>query len=192
VLYAPIYQPSSSTVLRVDDGFLAIGRTATTAVDNLDYLPFGEQIAGDTSTTHKFTGKERDAETGLDWFTARYMSSAQGRLTSPDPGGGHLQDPQTLNRYTYARNNPLRFTDSTGLDFYLDCKDESDTCHNGNGGNWHNNEKGNLVFEKTQVQSDASGNLTDQHGVTYTGNFDKYGFHFSTDYFSPQGTTSSF
>jgi len=32
--------------------------------DSLDYLPFGKQIAGDTSSTHKFTGKERDSESG--------------------------------------------------------------------------------------------------------------------------------
>jgi len=128
-----------------------------------------------------FTAKERDSETGLDYFGARYMSSAQGRFTSPDPGGGHLEDPQTLNRYAYARNNPLRFTDSTGLDFYLDCKEESDTCHNGNVGNWHNNEKGKLTFEQTRVQGDENGNnLTDQHGVAYEGNFDKNGFHFSS------------
>jgi RHS repeat-associated protein len=115
LLYAQIYQPSASTVLRVDDGFLAIGRTATT-VDNLDYLPFGEQIAGGTSTTHKFTGKERDAETGLDYFGARYFSSTQGRFTSPDPPvlDQHIYDPQSWNLYTYARNNPLRFVDPTG------------------------------------------------------------------------------
>jgi len=65
-----------------------------------DYLPFGEEIASGTDgrtgncftsaatpLTQKFTGKERDAETGLDYFGARYMSSAQGRFTSPDPEG---------------------------------------------------------------------------------------------------------
>src|SRR5205823_4800694 len=43
--------------------------------DSLDYLPFGEQIAGDTGTTHKFTGEERDSESGLDNVGARYNSS---------------------------------------------------------------------------------------------------------------------
>jgi RHS repeat-associated protein len=65
----------------------------------------------------KFTGKERDAETGLDYFEARYFSSAQGRFTSTDPviSGPHkLNDPQNWNLYVYARNNPLRFTDPTG------------------------------------------------------------------------------
>ena len=62
------------------------------------------------------TGKERDAETGLDYFGARYMSSAQGRFTSPDPGmaGSDPWKPQSWNAYSYTLNNPLRFTDPDG------------------------------------------------------------------------------
>src|ERR1051326_4454664 len=66
-----------------------------------------------------FTGKERDSESGLDNFGARYNASSMGRFMSADPMGGHLEDPQTLNRYSYVRNNPLNLTDPTGLDFYL-------------------------------------------------------------------------
>jgi RHS repeat-associated protein len=63
------------------------------------------------------TGKERDQETGLDYFGARYMSSAQGRFISPDPllNSGHPNNPQSWNRYVYVENNPLRYTDPTGL-----------------------------------------------------------------------------
>lgn len=64
-----------------------------------------------------FTGKERDSETGLDFFGARYMSSAQGRFTSIDPvtiTTHRLQNPQELNLYAYVANNPLRFIDPTG------------------------------------------------------------------------------
>jgi RHS repeat-associated protein len=59
----------------------------------------------------QFTGKERDAETGLDYFGARYMSAAQGRFTSPDRPfmDQRLNDPQSWNLYTYGRNNPMRF-----------------------------------------------------------------------------------
>ena len=66
------------------------------------------------------TGKERDAETGLDYFGARYMSAAQGRFTSPDPllASGRSAEPQTWNRYHYAGNNPLRYVDPDGLDYY--------------------------------------------------------------------------
>ncbi|WP_031497855.1 RHS repeat-associated core domain-containing protein [Bryobacter aggregatus] len=72
----------------------------------------------DSSARPCCSGKERDAETGLDFFGARYMSSAMGRFTSPDvplldqqPG-----DPQSWNLYSYVRNNPLIFTDPTGND----------------------------------------------------------------------------
>ncbi len=68
----------------------------------------------------RFTGKERDAETGLDYFGARYFSGAQGRFTSVDPllASARVPEPQTWNRYTYAGNNPLRFVDPNGLDYY--------------------------------------------------------------------------
>jgi len=80
----------------------------------------------------QFTGKERDAETGLDNFGARYNASNMGRFMSPDPiyiALHRLLDPQLLNLYAYGRNNPLKFTDSTGLDVNLDCsKVTSDQC----------------------------------------------------------------
>jgi RHS repeat-associated protein len=63
------------------------------------------------------TGKERDAETGLDYFGARYMSSAQGRFTSPDPTFLNIWkviSPQRWNLYGYATNNPLRYVDPDG------------------------------------------------------------------------------
>jgi RHS repeat-associated protein len=95
-------------------------------IDNMDYLPYGEQIAGDGSISHKFTSKERDTETastqgglnGLDNFEARYMASRLGRFMSPDPdnAGSDATSPQSWNMYSYVGNNPLAFTDPTGLD----------------------------------------------------------------------------
>ena len=67
----------------------------------------------------RYTGKERDTESGLDYFGARYYSSNMGRFSSPDPGGLLFQnpaDPQSWNMYAYARNNPLSNVDPTGLD----------------------------------------------------------------------------
>jgi RHS repeat-associated protein len=98
-----------------------------TIVDKLDFLPFGGQIAGGTSTTHKFTSKERDAESGLDYFGARYFSAAQGRLTSPDPGnvGAYPRDPQSWNAYAYTGNNPLSRIDPDGLDYSVCTTDEN-------------------------------------------------------------------
>jgi RHS repeat-associated protein len=55
------------------------------------------------------TLKERDIETGLDFFEARYYSSTQGRFTSVDPegGGANPDDAQSWNGYAYARSNPV-------------------------------------------------------------------------------------
>jgi RHS repeat-associated protein len=50
-----------------------------------------------------YTGKERDSESNLDNFGARYDSSAMGRFMSPDPMGGHQEDPQTLNGHEFLR-----------------------------------------------------------------------------------------
>jgi RHS repeat-associated protein len=99
-----------------------------------DYLPFGEEIglAGGRAESQKyvmdnvrqkFTQYERDSETGLDYAQARYYASAQGRFTSVDPlmASGTAGNPQSWNRYTYAFNNPLLFTDPSGLvagDYY--------------------------------------------------------------------------
>jgi len=71
----------------------------------------------DTRTESRYTGKERDTESGLDYFGARYYGSNMGRFMSPDPflNSGRPSNPQTWNRYTYGLNNPLRNTDPTGL-----------------------------------------------------------------------------
>jgi len=66
----------------------------------------------------EFTQKERDNETGLDYFGARYYASTQGRFTSPDPfffQQEMLIDPQRFNLYSYVRNNPLFYIDPTGM-----------------------------------------------------------------------------
>ena len=72
-----------------------------------------------TTSPSTFTGKERDAESGLDNFEARYYGSSMGRFMSPDPAGLYYANPlnpQSLNLYSYVLNNPLIFTDPHGLD----------------------------------------------------------------------------
>jgi RHS repeat-associated protein len=79
---------------------------------------------------YKFTGKERDTEFGLDYFGARYDASSLGRFMTPDPlyiEAHRLADPQRLNLYAYARNNPTTLTDPTGLDVALNC-DNKQNC----------------------------------------------------------------
>jgi RHS repeat-associated protein len=75
-----------------------------------------------------FTGKDRDWETGLDYFGARYFSGPQGRFTSPDWSAkpqaipyASLTDPQTINLYGYLRNNPLNKADPDGHCSLSDC-----------------------------------------------------------------------
>ncbi len=127
---------------------MVVDQTGSLAgVTRHDYLPFGEELPGDANwrtaergyladrTRQKFTSKERDGETGLDFFLARHYSPAQGRFISPDEfsggpdelyvsGGGNSARqalpyadatlPQLLNKYQYCLNNPLRYTDEDG------------------------------------------------------------------------------
>ena len=84
-----------------------------------DDLPFGQEWAstpGETSPK-MFTRQERDVETGLDYFGARYYRTDIGRFTTTDPAlnvNEALVDPQRWNRYVYVRNNPLRYVDPDG------------------------------------------------------------------------------
>ncbi len=118
-LYATVWNPSSSTVLLVDDGFLYDDRTSVQTVQNLDYLPFGELNSTDSGiTTHEFTGNEQDAETNLAHTQFRQYSSSMARWMTPDPAGLAAvdpTDPQTWNRYAYVRNIPVILSDSLGL-----------------------------------------------------------------------------
>ena len=90
-----------------------------TILDDSDFYPFGGErpaIPPTSGNTFKFTSKERDTESGLDNFGARYDSSTMGRFMSPDSffKDSHVGDPQSWNEYAYARNNPLRYVDPTG------------------------------------------------------------------------------
>lgn len=94
---------------------------AVVAGSDCTYGPFGQLLScngiPDPSNHYLFTGKERDAETGADYFGARYYASLAGRWMSPDPRYFQTQmllDPQQLNLYQYARNNPLLFVDPLG------------------------------------------------------------------------------
>jgi RHS repeat-associated protein len=95
----------------------------TTPCYDADFYPYGgERVYTNTCPqNYKFTGKERDGESNLDKFGARYYSSGLGRFTSVDPKSqsAHRADPQTWNRYTYTRNNPLKYVDPDGMDIQL-------------------------------------------------------------------------
>ena len=95
-----------------------------------DFLPFGEEITsshtsersiyGGDDIRQRFTTYERDDETDLDFAQARMHNFNHGRFTSVDPimmSKKRLADPQAINLYVYARNNPLRFVDPNGEEF---------------------------------------------------------------------------
>jgi RHS repeat-associated protein len=70
------------------------------------------------AATPQFTGKETDSETELNYLGVSYLTGAQGRFTSPEPitvTPGRVVDPQQVNLYAYARNNPLKYVDPTGM-----------------------------------------------------------------------------
>src|SRR5262249_27943211 len=83
-----------------------------TIEEESDYSSFGSEyvVTGSGANHYKFTGKERDSETGLDYFGARYYSNLTGRFITPDKpfADQHKENPQTWNLYTYVRNNPSR------------------------------------------------------------------------------------
>src|SRR5438876_8786139 len=108
-----------------------ITNSSGSGVSRHDYKPFGEELgagvggrttgmgfsnSGDNNRK-QYTGYERDAATGLDFARARFYSSIHGRFTSPDPfsASATITDPQTFNRYTYCRNNPVNSVDPSGL-----------------------------------------------------------------------------
>lgn len=105
----------------------ATADNAGTQIGTCANMPFGDQFNCQNfmPDQHLFTGKERDAESGNDYFEARYFGSSMGRFLSPDFGGpmpdmpdavpwADYENPQSLNLYSYVQNNPLTGTDPDG------------------------------------------------------------------------------
>lgn len=123
---ARIDQPANSIEYYYSDhlGSTGVVTSATGGiVKESDYYPYGGEISiitGD-SNRYKFTGKERDSESGLDNFGARYDSSSLGRFMTPDWAArptavpyAVFGDPQSLNLYGYVRNDPVSRADLDG------------------------------------------------------------------------------
>ena len=90
-----------------------------TIMAEYDYRPYGGEtdVTNTIPQSYKFTGKERDSESALDYFGTRHYAASLGRFIQPD-GLFADQDesaPQSWNLYTYVRNNPLNGTDPTGM-----------------------------------------------------------------------------
>jgi RHS repeat-associated protein len=147
VLLATVEGSTSTAVVRYDHADHLTGASVVTSatgtlVENLDYQPWGDlrvdnQPAG-FSEVRKFAGHEYDVGTNLSYQGARYYDTAVGRFLSEDPmflalgdqkqvaqiyprgQEALLSDPQALNSYAYARNNPLKFRDLDGRAFGVD------------------------------------------------------------------------
>ncbi|HYU32262.1 MAG TPA: toxin TcdB middle/N-terminal domain-containing protein, partial [Thermoanaerobaculia bacterium] len=94
-----------SSIVTLDDKAQRVNRE--------EYRPYGETCFGSHAFKRfRFTGKERDDESGFQYHGARFYDPYQGRWISPDPAGsadGH-------NHYWYARGNPVRLNDPTGTE----------------------------------------------------------------------------
>ncbi|MFH1209704.1 MAG: RHS repeat-associated core domain-containing protein [archaeon] len=119
------YVPFNSKTLMSDDGNInyyhhdylgnVVVKTDNEAdiVWEADYEPFGDTFNEQGSNEFRFTGKELDGS-GLHYFGARYYDKETGRFISADSIEGNIEKPQTLNRYSYVLNNPLKYNDPTG------------------------------------------------------------------------------
>ena len=128
-------------------------------------LPFGDGLVfagyGEDSTEHHFTGKEHDFESGNDYFGARYYTSSTGRFLSPDPGWIAAIDPsnpQSLNLYSYALNNPSKFVDPSGMILcnYGPTQDSADYEDAESADECINTDKGKLVVDQESVTVTAT------------------------------------
>lgn len=82
-------------------------------VNRTNYFPFGEIRQGGVEK-YSFTGKERDVVSGQYYFEARYYDSPIKHFTQADSIVPYIYDPQSINRYSFVRNNPLKYVDPTG------------------------------------------------------------------------------
>jgi RHS repeat-associated protein len=200
------YNPSGMYFNLTDaEGTKRVQTTYSGGIENQCWsLPFGDDLtcSGPDDNQLHYTAKERDTESGNDYFGARYYGSNGSRFLSPDPLGGHLENPQSLNKYAYALNNPLTNTDPTGLDSYLQCTQSNtnaSTCQSQTVGH---DKDGNAQtatvqgktgkdgkFTATQIGNDKNGNLVDKTTGTgaYTASVNGSGVQFSND----GGQTSS-
>jgi RHS repeat-associated protein len=140
---------TDSSILKLDYGYgttsnngNVLSQTMTITAPSLtltqcygyDYLNTAGQGYVADNVRQKFTQKERDGESGLDYFLARYYSSVQGRFTSVDPINlteERLLDPQQINLYVYTRNDPLNLLDPTGATIDFDKDKNGNLTKNG-------------------------------------------------------------
>lgn len=150
--------------------------SAGTIKNESDFYPFGGEamISDSLPQNYKFTGKERDSESGLDNFDSRYYSSSLGRFMKPDDPLLYWDrdNPQSLNLYGYALNNPTSNTDDGHDCVYLnnagngvesvDQSSSSGECGN-TGGYWVNGGVTNAQIDENSVTLTGTTNGVDNN-----------------------------
>ena len=127
-------------------------------------LPFGDGLAcaGNIPDPHHFTGKERDTESGNDYFGARYYASSMGRFLSPDDGSDQDSgDPQSWNLYSYVRNNPLGGVDEDGHQVTV--------CSNVTNGDGSTGQSCNTISDDAYKAGVAAQRAADANNPPYAG-----------------------
>jgi len=167
------------------------GQNTATLCYDADFYPYGGErtpIVNTCSQNYKFTAKERDPESGLDNFGARYNSSSSSRFISPDPSmdSARLRNPQSWNRYAYTINNPLRYIDPDGELWvasgdsnnpytWVDECGETQTCYDAVGAVVNNSLRlygSNNAQDITNIQANANGmvdlnDINQQHDAAF-------------------------
>ena len=114
---------TSTAVITSDNG---------TQMRSIKYYPYGSTRSDSVPTDKKFTGQRLD-DTGLYYYNARYYDAGIGRFISADTVVPNPANPQAFNRYAYVINNPLKYRDPTGHQYwedyyydydYYDCNDD--------------------------------------------------------------------
>ncbi|HEV2225437.1 MAG TPA: RHS repeat-associated core domain-containing protein, partial [Nitrososphaerales archaeon] len=102
----------------------ALGSTRLVATSSVtikfssNYLPYGNNYGISGKEVFMYTGKPYDSVTGLYYEGARYYDSSTGRFVTEDSVTGTQEDPQSLNRYVYARDNPMKIVDLAGHEWW--------------------------------------------------------------------------
>ena len=146
-----------------------------TIEDESDFYPYGGEISVTNSVpqNYKFTGKERDTESGLDNFGARYYASGMGRFITPDWAArpttvpyASFGDPQTLNLYTYVENGPVNRVDADGHD-ELYCGHDGSWCDGGESARQQQTDSDPVKKKQQQEKNDAATKAAQAQKQTY-------------------------
>jgi RHS repeat-associated protein len=146
-----------------------IGNQSGTVEEMEDFYPYGgsRHILNNAAQHYHFTGKERDGESNIDYFGARYYSSGYGRFMTPDWAAkptavpyAELGNPQSLNLYSYTKNNPTIFTDPNG---HCDVDGEH------HGGLWCFAHKLGIAQTQKEQGDEARVNLSAMRGLRING-----------------------